>query len=203
MNRRSLLLSLLTPFFVAVKAKAGVIFHEETKEAAQVPEKRVLHFYGPAWCPACPAKLETVKKELGEKFEIRVHKDYDNYPAWLLAQGQEAGWGYPMVHWTNQSGISKVMVWMNVTDFHKQDSDQKKLPQGRRPVSIPFVQPDQQGSRAVARSPVYSPGHNCPNCGTTQFHIENDAGPNHTHRCTSCNTVWYHADQSRSFLSWF
>lgn len=40
----------------------------------------------------------------------------------------------------------------------------------------------------------YHAGHDCPNCGTEQTRIGNDAGPNHDHTCPKCGTSWYHMD---------
>lgn len=95
-------------------------------DLAAVEAKRPLNFYGPSWCPHCPTALASVKKELGEEFEITVHKDYDAYPAWVIAQGQKTGWGYPMVNWTDKSDAGKIMVWSGVDEFRKQDGSPKK-----------------------------------------------------------------------------
>lgn len=92
-----------------------------------VTKKRELNFYGPSWCPACPAALEVVKKELGDEFEIKSHKNYDAYPAWVIAQGQQSGWAYPMVHWADHAGVGKIMVWSGVAEFRKHDGKPKKL----------------------------------------------------------------------------
>lgn len=40
----------------------------------------------------------------------------------------------------------------------------------------------------------YHAGHDCPNCGTEQTRIGNDAGPNHDHTCPKCGTTWHHVD---------
>lgn len=192
MLRRTFLSALLIG---ASSAKADVIYHD-TSEVAAATTKRVLNFYGPTWCPACPVALEAVKKELSNEFEIVVHKDYDKYPAWVLAQGQQPGWGYPMVHWVNKADAGKIMVWSGIDEFRKHDGVKSKIQQAGGPAKLPFVQPDQQDTRAVARqSLIYNPSHSCSNCGRTEFEIENDDGPYHTHRCSRCNTVWYHKDR--------
>lgn len=191
MLRRTFLATLLLPTIT----KAGVVFHEAPQAVAKA-EKRTLNFYGPTWCSACPAALESIKKELSEEFEIKVHKDYNNYPSWVIAQGHQSGWGYPMIHWVNKINAGKIMMWAGVDAFRKHDGQPKKAQQAGRPAKDPFAQPDRPNSWAVAHndSVVYNPSHNCPNCSHVQYAIENGIGPNHTHRCETCSTAWYHKD---------
>lgn len=43
------------------------------------------------------------------------------------------------------------------------------------------------------RTGSYHSGHQCPNCGTSQYVIASGVkGGNHTHICPSCRTAWNH-----------
>lgn len=101
---------------------------------------------------------------------------------------------------SNTRHVNGYLSWKDLMARFRSSRESKKtqIKQVGGPTKDPFAQPDQQGIRAVAR---YHQGHDCPSCGKSQFNIENDAGPSHTHRCRSCSTVWYHADQVRSWLS--
>ena len=92
---------------------------------AAATSKRTLHFYGPTWCPYCPSTLAIVTKELGQEFEIKVHKDYSTYPAWVIAQGEKAGWSYPMLHWTNRADAGTIMFWQGLDAFIRIDGSPK------------------------------------------------------------------------------
>lgn len=207
MNRRKFVLSFLTSLLVTVKTRAGVIFHEETPTATTKEDLPELWYWSHEGCPPCARFVEDYEKHK-VTCGFRAVKQEGQRPTWMPDSDPQFWWATQdkspsqnnVLNTRHQDGYRG---WEKLLESFNKSRNLQKAVQGRRPASIPFVQPDQQGTRAVARSPVYSPGHNCPNCGRSQFHIENDAGPNHTHRCGSCNTVWYHADQSRSFLSWF
>ena len=108
-------------------AGAEVIFHESPTVQALAQKKRVLNFYGPSWCPVCPAALQDVTKSLGDDFTIVVYKDDNSYPVWVANQGQQSGWGYPMVHWTDNAGANKIMVWAGIEQFRKHDGAPNKV----------------------------------------------------------------------------
>lgn len=95
---------------------------------AAATAKRPLHFYGPTWCPNCPGILDTVVKELGQEFDIKVYKDYSTYPAWVLAQGELSGWGYPMVHWLTNTNVGMVMAWSGIDEFRRHDGVAATVP---------------------------------------------------------------------------
>jgi len=195
MNRRIFLGTLLLPAI----AKAEVIFHEDTPLVVATKKKPQIWMF--STCEPC--RDQAMKEIQAEKdtleFEV-VHKN-EKPPANLGIFDDPTFW------WAKDTDIptdSKQNTralggWYGLKHLKTQFSkyrDPKKTQQARSPANIPFVQPDQQGTRAVARtSLVYNPSHNCPNCGRTQYVIENGAGPNHTHRCNHCHTAWYHKDQ--------
>ncbi len=141
-------------------------------DMASVAEKRSLHFYGPSWCPACPAALEAVKQELSKEFEIKVHKDYDAYPAWVIAQGQKHGWGYPMVHWTTNSDAGRIMVWSGLEAFRKADGQPKtkvaaSVPEGTEAAPTP----GQEVERVIGLLPKPEIGFVDYGCGDARWCI--------------------------------
>lgn len=139
--------ALLILIQIPLSAQAGVIYHESTstveKQSAgplvastsgvargrfekqgvvvwgDVPKKRILDFYGPSWCPACPVALADINKSVGNEFNIRVYKDDSQYPSWVVTQAQSVG--YPLVHWTNNSGSHKIVGWSGIEAFRNED----------------------------------------------------------------------------------
>lgn len=150
-------------------------------------EKKLrVHLYSPlTWrCPHC-VSAEQALSDVPE-IELVLHKDDE-------LKGFFTGKSFPILHWG--SGDAWIEGWPG------KEAVLKKIFREEPKTS-------QKQTRVVThKGVVFHGGHDCPNCGKYQYTIENDAGPNHTHRCSSCKTSWYHADQSRfqsngSFLFW-
>lgn len=89
--------------------------------------KRKLHFFGPTWCPLCPAALQQVKASLGGEFVIVEHHDDAAFPAWIVTQASRPNWGYPMVWWPDAGGNGKVMVWSGEAAFRAADGQPRSV----------------------------------------------------------------------------
>lgn len=189
MDRRIFLGTLLLPSL----AKADVIFHAPIKKKPQI--------WMFSTCTSCRVQAETEIAAEKDSLDFEVVHKNEKPPVRLGVYDDPTFW------WAKDTDLpteskqnTKVMGgWAGLkhlkTEFSK--SRGVKMQQAGSPAKIPFAQPDQQGSRAVALNIVYNPSHNCPSCGRTQYKIKNgdDAGPNHIHRCNYCNTAWYHKDQ--------
>lgn len=103
--------------FEAAPAPIGNMLAVDTK-------KREIHFYGPTWCPYCPAKKAEVKK-LENEFSISYFHDDTKYPAHILKKAAEPNWGYAMVHWKLHDGTWRVMPWIGIDGFRKSDDKPK------------------------------------------------------------------------------
>jgi len=173
------------------------------------------------WCysqPGCPpcvrARLElAAAKDL--PFRV-VWKD-EAAPEWL--KSRPAFWWHVSANQPSQAEVQhtrQMTGWNGVKDVvarWKQSRDPKRfVRQNASAVTRPFVQPDRESSRAVARIQHHD-GHNCPRCNREQYVIADQTGPaanSHIHRCGHCGTKWYHADQgvssrsngNKSFFGW-
>lgn len=192
MLRRVFLSTLL---FGTGSVKADVIFHGTSSPVKKKPQIWLF-----STCPSC--RIQAEKEINAEKdsleFEV-VHKN-EKPPARLDTYDDPTFWWAKDTDQPDQSKQSTKVLggWYGLKhlkeEFRKSRGQVKK--QAGSPAKVPFAQPDQVSSRAVARTGlVYNPSHNCPTCGKVQTIIQNDAGPNHTHQCGNCSTVWYHADK--------
>lgn len=86
----------------------------------ETSQKRTLDLYSIPGCPYCP-KAEKDVQELKDEFNVRVFKDPETFPEWVLKQGEKSGWGYPLVHWELRDGTGKVAVWTGIENFRKAD----------------------------------------------------------------------------------
>ena len=153
--------------------------------------------------PCVRFKNDYAKNKEGCEFIAIERKE--QRPSWMTDSDPQFWWHVSEKTPTqkdvlNTRHIDGYLTWKDLTSRFKVSREPKKIQikQAGGPAKDPFVRPDQPRQRAVAR---YHQGHDCPSCGKSQFNIENDAGPNHTHRCRSCSTVWYHADQVRRWFS--
>ena len=175
----------------------------------ELPE---LWYWSHEGCPPCKAfKNDYAKGKEGCGF-LAVEQT-ETKPSWM-PDGDPQFWWHVSEKIPTQKDIENTrhidgyLSWKDLTTRFKLSREpkklearktEKKIQQVGGPAKDPFVQRDRPSIRAVAR---YHAGHNCPDCGKSQFNIENDAGPSHTHRCNSCRVVWYHADQTFRWGPW-
>lgn len=195
MDRRLFLLSIMTPSL----ANAGVVFHSlPTAEKDELPE---VWYWSHPGCPPC-SRFEKEYQENKEGCGFIAVKQSIDRPSWMPSSDPQFWW-HTKENKPSQKDVQNTRHldgysgWKDFIAKFKDSRDPKKTKRAGGPAkqALPTVQPDRPDTRAVARNVmVYHAGHNCPSCGRQQFLIENDSGPNHTHRCGHCGTAWWHAD---------
>lgn len=131
---------------------------------ADKPDKRrQLDFYGPTWCPHCPAAKKQVAA-LSDLFIIRHFSDDEKYPQHIKDAASQPGWGYPLIHWEMKSGKGKMMVWRGVEAFLKEDGLVVEGVTGNTKAKV--------GSVSVAKWSIN--GSNTPSRNTLLSHLLND-----------------------------
>lgn len=157
---------------------------EEDAGASVASELPEMVAYSSAGCPPCAV----AKRELTAAKDLPFRVTWkESAPAWVAA--------YPTFHWQvsgddwrqrdKWDGVEKLV------EMWRKSREPKKVSAA---ASRPFAQPDPHATRAVARG-RYHAGHDCPRCGRMQFEIENNTGPDHTHRCGACGNSWWHWDK--------
>ena len=200
---RRIFLSLLVGLS-AKAVQAGVIFHQAVDKickpgAQDLPE---LWYWGHDGCQPC--KLFQLDYEKGkEDCGFVTVKQEGDRPTWMSDSNPQFWWHVKEKQPTqkdvsntrHQDGYPGWKVLVEKFQVSRKQNPQ----QAGRPAKVPFVQPDQQNSRAVALKLTYHKGHNCPSCNHQQFSIANHTGPGndrstHIPKCGNCDTKWYHED---------